>query len=94
MHSHNLCMLHAKLNKFHLNICEIMGSDILPVLPSDFNCLLSNLSHFFFKINFFKKRNSGIPSSLDSDQHQHFDRPDLGPICLQRLSADDTRRQS
>ena len=30
---------------------------------------------------------------LDPDQAQHFVVPDLGPNCLQRLSADDTRRQ-
>ena len=28
--------------------------------------------------------------SLDPDQTRHFVRPDLGPNCLQRLSADDT----
>ena len=36
----------------------------------------------------------GIPSvsnSLDPDEAQHFVGPDLGPNCLQRLSADDTR---
>ena len=49
-------------------------------------CLL-----LFFSINFCKKILSGIPSesnSLDPDQAQHFVRPDLGPDCLQRLSAD------
>ena len=30
---------------------------------------------------------------LDPDQARHFVGPDLGPICLQRLSADDTSRQ-
>ena len=35
-----------------------------------------------------------MSNSLDLDQAQHFVRPDLGPNCLQRLSADDTRRQS
>ena len=29
---------------------------------------------------------------LDPDQAQHFVGPDLGPNCLQRLSADDTSR--
>ena len=29
--------------------------------------------------------------SLDPDQARHFVGPDLGPNCLQRLSADNTR---
>ena len=31
--------------------------------------------------------------SLDPDKAQHIVGPDLDPNCLQRLSADDTRRQ-
>ena len=43
---------------------------------------------FFFKINFFEKK-SGIPPECQTDWIQI--RPDiLGPICLQRLSAEDT----
>ena len=34
-----------------------------------------------------------MSNSLDPDQAWHFVRPDLGPNCLQRLTADDTRRQ-
>ena len=34
-----------------------------------------------------------MSKSLDPDQAQHFVGPDLGPNCLQRLSADDTRKQ-
>ena len=30
---------------------------------------------------------------MDQDQARHFVGPDLGPNCLQRLSADDTIRQ-
>ena len=30
--------------------------------------------------------------SSDSDQARHYVGPDLGPNCLQRLSADDTSR--
>ena len=52
----------------------------------------------FFKINFFKKILSEIPSEcqtvLDPDQALQFVGPDLGPNCLPRLSADDTGRQS
>ena len=38
---------------------------------------------FFFKINFFET------NSLDPDQVQQKVRPDLGPNCMQRSSADD-----
>ena len=34
-----------------------------------------------------------VSNSLDPGQAQNFVRPDLGPNCLQKLSADDTRRQ-
>ena len=34
-----------------------------------------------------------MSNSLDPDQARHFVGPDLGPSCLQRLSADDTMRQ-
>ena len=46
-----------------------------------FCCLL-----IFFKINFSKF----VSNSLDPDQAQGFVGPDLGPNCLQRLSAEDT----
>ena len=45
--------------------------------------------------NFLKKsfRNTiRVSNSLNLDQAQHFAGPDLGPNCLQRLSADDIRR--
>ena len=35
-----------------------------------------------------------MSNSLDPDQARHFVGPDLGPNCLQRLSADDTCRRS
>ena len=50
----------------------------------------------FFKINFFinSLRNTiRVSNSLDPDQARHFVGPDLGPNCLQRLTADDTSRQ-
>ena len=34
-----------------------------------------------------------VSNSFDPDQAQHFVRPDLGPNCLQMLSADDTCKQ-
>ena len=33
-----------------------------------------------------------MSNSLDRDQARHFVGPDLGPNCLRKLSADDTRR--
>ena len=50
---------------------------------------------FFFKLTFSKKtfRNTiSVSDSLDPDQARHFVGPDLGPNCLQRLSADDKSR--
>ena len=61
------------------------------------SCLLSSADFFFQNQLFWKKKNSWIPSasnSLDPDQARLSVGPDLGPICLQRLSADTTRRQS
>ena len=34
-----------------------------------------------------------MSNSLDPDQALHYVQPDLGPNCLQRLSADNTSRQ-
>ena len=50
---------------------------------------------FKFKNQLFEKILSGIPSvsnNLDSDQARCLVGPELGPNCLQKLSADDTRR--
>ena len=48
---------------------------------------------FFFKISFLKKnsyRNTyRVSNGLDPDQNRHSVGPDLGPNCLQWLSADD-----
>ena len=47
----------------------------------------------------FNSQNAGffitiwVSNSLDPDQARHFVRPDLGPNCLQRLSADDKSRR-
>ena len=64
-------------------------------------CLLCNFAGFFFcrLLFFFSKstfsknyfRNTiRVSNSLDLDQAWYFVRPDWGPKCLQRLSADDT----
>ena len=50
---------------------------------------------FFLKLTFSKKyfRNTiRVSNSMDPDQAQPFVGPDLGPNCLQRLSADDKSR--
>ena len=67
-------------------------------------CLLGNFTCFFFcrllifsKTTFSKNsfRNAiRVSKSLDPDQARCFVGPDLGPNCLQKLSADDTSRYS
>ena len=55
--------------------------------------IIGSTSCFFCRLLIFRKILSGIPSvsnSLDQDQFQCFIRPDLDPIFLRRLSADDT----
>ena len=52
-----------------------------------FHDLYLSSSDFFSKSAFSK--NYSVPNSLDPDQTQQFVGPDLGPNCLQRLSADD-----
>ena len=60
-------------------------------------CRLGIFSCFFFcrQLMFPKPFRSTIcvSSILDPDQVLQFVVPDLGSNCLQRLSADDTRRQ-
>ena len=51
-------------------------------------------SAYFFQNKLFFGKNSfmntiRVANSLDPDQDRHFVGPDLGPNCLQRLSADD-----
>ena len=48
--------------------------------------LLCRIEHFECWIFF---NNIRVSNSLDPDQARHFVGPDLGPNCLQRLSADD-----
>ena len=55
-----------------------------------FCCLL-----IFFKIEIFKKNFQEYHRSIKqfgSKSGRHFVGPDLGPNCLQRLSADDTSK--
>ena len=49
----------------------------------------------FFKINFLEnslKNTIRVSNNLVPDQAKHFVEPDMGPNCLQSLSADNTRR--
>ena len=54
--------------------------------------LLLSSAGIFSKLTFLKNsfRNTiGVSNGLDPDQDGHVVGPDLGPNCLQRLSADD-----
>ena len=76
---------------FHLQACVLLTLCML----GNFVCFFLSSLDFFFKINFFKKkfRNTiRVSNSLDPDQARHFVGPDLGPNCLQTLSADDKSR--
>ena len=64
-----------------------------------FNFLLAGkisvISSFFQKLAFPKisfRNTIRVSKSLDPDQARCFIGPDLGPNCLQRLSADKTSR--
>ena len=67
--------------KINITLCMLGNFFML------FCCLLT-----FIKINFLKNslRNTvKVSNGLNPDQDQHFVGPDLGPICLQRLSAEE-----
>ena len=78
----------------------IVGSLYASVLQCFTLCLLGNFCAFlssadFFQNQLFRKTLSRITirmlNSLDPDQARQNVGPDLGPNCLQRLSADGTR---
>ena len=56
-------------------------------------CGLLILSKSSFLKNSFRNT-IRVSNSLDPDEAQHFVECDLGPNCLQTLSADDTGKQS
>ena len=72
----------------------LVAGDINSLNLLVFHAFLSS-ADFFFKINFFEKILSGntirVSNSLHPDQARPSVGPDLGPNCLQRLSADNTR---
>ena len=58
--------------------------------------MLSSSADFFQNRSFSKNTFTAtiwVSNRLDPDQARRFFRPDLSPNRLQRLSADDTRRQ-
>ena len=60
----------------------------------NFHAFLS--SDFFSKLTFSKTafRNTiRVSNGLDPNQNQHFVNPDLGPNCLQRLSANKASKE-
>ena len=79
----NICLDNLLIYSYELTLCML----------GNFSCLFVICGFVFYKINFFKKRNFRntirVSNSLDPDQASRFFRPDLGPNCLQRLSADD-----
>ena len=61
-------------------------------MMGNFSSFCCRLLIFFSKINFSKKFFQDTQSRsnrLDPDQDRHIVGPDLGPDCLQKLSADD-----
>ena len=56
-------------------------------------CLPSNFFHAFFSSADFFQNTTRVSKSFDADQTLCSIGHDLGPNCLQRLSADDTSRQ-
>ena len=62
-------------------------SNIAFIIPSHF----MNVPYFtLWMLDFFNAIQ--VSNSLDPDQARHFVGPDLGPNCLQRLSADNKCR--
>ena len=56
-----------------------------------FHVFLSSADFFQNELfqKFFQEHYQRLSNGLDPDQDQHFVGPDLGPNCLQRLSAAD-----
>ena len=77
----------------HSNLYENKKINFFVTL-GNFSALLSSAD--FFSESIFSKNsftNTGLMSSrLDPDQARRVLGPDLGPNCLQKLSADDIRR--
>ena len=86
---------------FYHNLTLMIESTMTIIYPFNslhagylFMLLLSSVDFFqnyFFSQNTLKST-TRMPKSLDLDQDQHSVSPDLGPNCLQRLSADNKSR--
>ena len=61
------------------------------------HAFLASADFFLNRKKLFEKKyfrnTTRVSKSLDPDQARRFIGPDLGPDCLQKLSADDTSRQ-
>ena len=65
-----------------------------PILTLYMHVVLSSADFKKIIVSNYSFRNTiRVSNSLEPDQARHFVGPDLGPNCLQRLSADDTSRQ-
>ena len=52
-----------------------------------YHCLVTFFKLIFYLVSF--RKIIRVSDCLDPDQYQHSVSPDLGPNCLQQLSADD-----
>ena len=89
-------MKHAcSCSTFHFNSLTLFADMVLS--SADRHMFLKSVCFVcLFLFFFFSKRSfgniSGVSSSLNPDHARRFVGPDLGPNCLQRLSADYTSK--
>ena len=77
----------SKITCLRKSVFSLAFSNIAFIIPSHFIIV----PYFtLWVLDFFNIIQ--VSNSLDLDQAQHFDWPDLGPDCLQRLSADNKSR--
>ena len=90
-----LCSNHRCVYIDQCDFCEKVYFDqlldfsiLLFIIPSYFNIV----THLSLRMQDFLNT-IRVSNSMDPDQAQRFVGPDLGPNCLQRLSADDKSRR-
>ena len=92
-----LLLMHRTIIDFFYFLIFDLIINLLVILLGNCACFLSS-ADFFFQNQLLNKnafRNIiRVSNSLDPDQARRFVGPDLGPNCLQRLSADDISRLS
>ena len=76
---------------FHFNSLTLFAYEVICRLLIFFKISLLLLLLFFFLKKYFRNIGS-VLNNLDPDLALRFAGPDLGPNCLQRLSADDTSK--